>query len=133
MPSSMPPEGRVTKFIRAHWRREKSGEILEDLYECFENCFCVEGSQTTPPVDYHRYSDVNDSCITISDVQENEIFSLELLVNPDIEYSPRTVTFALQLQTINGTYMYGLEICNDIHRCMLYAVKNCFVITSPDY
>ena len=104
IPSSMPPEGgRVTKFIGAHWRRKKAEGNLEDLYECFENGSCVEGSQTTPPVDHHRYSDVNDSCITISDVQENEIVSLELLVNPDIEYSSRTVTFALQI--IIGTYM----------------------------
>ena len=102
VPPSTPPEGgRIAKFIRAHWRREKSEGNLEDLYECFENGFCAEGSQTTPPVDYHRYSNVNDSCITISDVQENEIFSLELLVHPDIEYPPRTVTFALQ--TIKGT------------------------------
>ena len=97
---STPPKGRVTKFIGAHWQREKSEGNLEDLYECFKNGSCVEGNQTTPPVDYHRYSDVNESCITISDVQEDEIFLLELLVNPDIEYSPRTVTFAIQ--TIKG-------------------------------
>ena len=97
----MPPaplEGRVTKFIGAQWRREKRGGNFEDLYECFKNGSCeFEGGQTTPSVDHLRYSDVNESCITISDVQEDEIFSLELLVHPDIGYPSRTVTFALQI------------------------------------
>ena len=92
MPSSTPPEGRVTKFIRAHWRRKRSEGNFEDLYKCFENGICF-----TQSVNHHRYSEVNESCITISDVQEDEIFSLELLVNPDMEYSSRTVTFALQI------------------------------------
>ena len=93
---STPLEGRVTKFIGARWRREKRGGNFIDLYECFENGSC-EGSQTTPSVDHYRYSDVTESCITISDVQEDEIVSLELLVDPDIEFSSRTVSFALQV------------------------------------
>ena len=97
---SMPPEGRVAKFIGARWRREKREGNWEDLYECFENGSCVEREQTSPSVDYLRYSDVNESCITISDVQENEIFSLELLINPDIEYPSRTVTFAIQITNL---------------------------------
>ena len=92
IPSSTPPEGRVTQFIRAYWRRKRSEGNLEDVYKCFENGICF-----TQPVDHHCYSEVNESCITVSDVQENEMFSLELLVHPDIEYSSRTVTFALQI------------------------------------
>ena len=124
---STPPEGHVIKFIQAHWRKKRSEGNFEELYECFENGSCVEESQTTPPVDYHRYSDVNDSCITISGVQEDKIFSLELLVNPDIEYSSRTVTFALQ--TIKGSVWFGhtqsqgylyCSVCNDAYVCLKY-------------
>ena len=39
---STPLEGRVTKFIGAHWHRKRSEGNLEDLFECFENGFVKE-------------------------------------------------------------------------------------------
>ena len=55
--------------------------------------------QSSSSVDYSRYSTFNDFCLHIKRVNEREEYSLELLVNPDIDYPSRTATFVVEIST----------------------------------
>ena len=62
-----------------------------------DSCHGVKRSSSS--VDYSRYSIFNDFCLLIKRIYEREEYSLELLVNPDIDYPSRTATFVVEIST----------------------------------
>ena len=63
------------------------------------NDSCHGVKQSSSSVDYSRYSTFDDFCLLIERVNEREEYSLELLVNPNIDYPSRTATFVLEIST----------------------------------
>ena len=61
------------------------------------NDSCHGVKQSSSSVDYSRYSTFDDFCLLIKRVNEREEYSLELLVNPDIDYPSRTATFVVEV------------------------------------
>ena len=63
------------------------------------NDSCHGVKQSSSSVDYSRYVTFNDFCLLVKRVNEREEYSLELLVNPDIDYPSRTATFVVEIYT----------------------------------
>ena len=61
------------------------------------NDSCHGVKQSSSSVDYSCYLISGDFCLLIKRVNEREEYSLELLVNPDIDYPSRTATFVLEI------------------------------------
>ena len=63
------------------------------------NDSCHGVKQSSSSVEYSRYSTFNDFCLLIKRIYEREEYSLELLVNPDMDYPSRTATFVVDIST----------------------------------
>ena len=61
------------------------------------NDSCHGVKQSSSSVDYSRYSTFDDFCLLIKKIYEREEYSLELLVNPDIDYPSRTAAFVVEI------------------------------------
>ena len=77
-PSKIPQEKHVISVTGSLWFvvDKKGSKIL--LYTCFEGS-CIQNSSS---LNYTRYSAVNDSCLTIDDVQEYERYVFSANFHP---------------------------------------------------
>ena len=77
-PSKIPQGKHVISVTRSLWFIvDKTGTQIP-LYTCF-NGSCIQNSLN---LNYTRYSAVNDSCLTIDDVQENKRYVFSANFHP---------------------------------------------------
>ena len=127
--TTTPYTGRhFPNFTRAYWRRKNSTGKWERL---FVNDSCHGVKQSSSSVDYSRYSTFDDFCLLIKRIYEREEYSLELLVNPDIDYPSRTATFVLEISTgrvycFVHTSTVGVHGCEYVHNNYHHYQSSCY-------
>ena len=92
-PCTLPPGGHAIDYIGTYWRKEKGTGNWEDLYETFGYYGRVK--QLSSSINYTHYTDISAFCLTIGSVQEDEVYSVHLSINPELDYSSRTAFFSL--------------------------------------